>query len=89
MGNNNQSDQAVLWHAGNALVKGSLLECLKEWDQLPLRPRTQAYIQTTIPFRQKSVLRATDLYGFAAEKLAAEIGAATSDIRRTGRAKLL
>ena len=70
MRDNSQPDQAILWHGGEALAKGSLVECLRSWDQLPLGPRTQAYIQLSMPVRQKSVLRATDLYRFAAEELA-------------------
>ena len=72
MGSNNQSDQAILWHGGEALAKGSLAHCLRSWDRLPLGPRTHAYIQLSNPFRQKSVLRATDLYRCAAEELAQE-----------------
>ena len=72
MGSNSQSEQAILWHGGEALAKGSLSDCLRSWDRLPLGPRTQAHIQLSNPVRQKSILRATDLYRFAAEELALE-----------------
>jgi hypothetical protein len=72
VGTKSQPDQAILWHGGEALAKGSLADCLRSWDRLPLGPRTQAYIQLNNPVTQKSVLRATDLYRRAAEELAQE-----------------
>lgn len=44
-----QSNQAVLWHAGETLAEGSLTDCLRQWDVLPRLPRSRAYIQVVRP----------------------------------------
>jgi hypothetical protein len=64
-----QSEQGVLWHAGEALAEGSLSDCIKCWDGLPRFPRSHAYIQVSGPIGEKNVLLPRDLCGLAAREL--------------------
>ena len=63
------SEEAVLWHGGEALAEGPLSDCIKNWLGLPRGPRANSYIQLRKPVGQKSVFRPNELYRIAASEL--------------------
>jgi hypothetical protein len=63
------SDQAVLWHGGEALAEGSLSDCIRQWDGLPRLARSHAYIQINGQKVTKNVLLPRDLYSIGVREL--------------------
>ena len=67
------SEEAILWHGGEALAEGTLSDCIKDWLGLARGPRANAYIQLRKPMGHKSVFRPNELYRIAASDLSSPI----------------
>jgi hypothetical protein len=61
------SNEAVLWLGGEALVEGSLTDCVRSWDRLSREARGRSYIQLKKPMGQKVVFRPNEPYRIAAQ----------------------